>query len=108
MHVICTACLKRLFIAPEKMPAGESTFPMVCPRCGTPLLVDPQHGRTFATGATAYAAMKADAALGSSELDDILAALERMTVKVRTGLRRTWPEEQDTGLASVFDVEDND
>lgn len=108
MHVICTACLKRLYIAPEKMPAGESTFPMVCPRCGTPLLVDSLHGRTFATGATAFAAMKADTAVESSELDNVLAALERMTVKVRTGLRRTWPEEQDPGLTSVFDAEDND
>lgn len=107
MRVICTACLRRLYIAPDKVPADAARFHLVCPQCNTALMVDALHGQTHAEGVSAYA-LDCDVEQQSpSELVELRAAVERMVGKLRAGMRRPW-NDQDFGFIDAYDAEDND
>lgn len=107
MRVICTACLRRLYIAPDKMPADSSRFSIVCPQCSTSLMVDPLQGKTFATGPAAYAERDAGEPPQDSEIAELYEAVERMAAKIRAGMRRPMAGRESSFL-DMYDAEDND
>ncbi|WP_167590482.1 hypothetical protein [Oceanidesulfovibrio indonesiensis] len=107
MRVICTACLGRLYIAPDKMPADASRFSVVCPQCRTSLTVDPLQGKTYAEGPSAYADHAGVDHSQTSELMEIHEAVERMAIKLRAGMRR--PSAGQTSMfLDTYDAEGND